>query len=284
MKEKQLSPVKSSGVWNRHNFIFMMSMIQSKTGYLTHEELWGFPGGSDGEGSACDAGDLGLIPGLGRCPGEKNGYPLQYSCLENSTDRGAWWATVCVITESDMTEWLTLSVSLFMRAIKPQKRHGEIFNAWSKWKKSVFKGVILTTWRSATGKTMETIKIYHWLPGEREGEGWTGREQRMFKGSETIPYDTAMVETHHYIFAKTCKIHTKSEPWCKTINFGWQWHVSAGSLVVTYVSLWREGVGSGEAMWVWGQGVYIDCLCFLLILTLHPKTALKYKVQFKKIV
>ena len=44
--------------------------------------------------SACNAGDPGLIPGLGRSPGEVNGYPLQYSCLENSMDRGAWWATV----------------------------------------------------------------------------------------------------------------------------------------------------------------------------------------------
>ena len=47
----------------------------------------GFPGGSDGEESACNAGDLGSIPGLGRSPGEGKGYPLQYSCLENSMDR-----------------------------------------------------------------------------------------------------------------------------------------------------------------------------------------------------
>ena len=42
--------------------------------------------------SACNVGDLGLIPGLGRSPAEGNGYPLQYPCLENSMDRGAWWA------------------------------------------------------------------------------------------------------------------------------------------------------------------------------------------------
>ena len=52
-----------------------------------------FPGGSDGETSACNARDLGPISGWGRSPGEKNGYPLQYSCLENLMDRGAWWAT-----------------------------------------------------------------------------------------------------------------------------------------------------------------------------------------------
>ena len=51
--------------------------------------LWG---SSDGKEAACNAGNLGLIPGLGRSPGEGNGNPLQYSCLENSMDRGAWWA------------------------------------------------------------------------------------------------------------------------------------------------------------------------------------------------
>ena len=50
----------------------------------------GFPGGSKGEASACNTGDLGLIPGSGRSPGEGNGTPLQYSCLENPMDREAW--------------------------------------------------------------------------------------------------------------------------------------------------------------------------------------------------
>ena len=49
----------------------------------------GFPGSLDGKESACNAGDLGLIPGLGRSPGEGNGNPFQYSCLENPMDRGA---------------------------------------------------------------------------------------------------------------------------------------------------------------------------------------------------
>ena len=52
----------------------------------------GFPGGSDGKESACNAGDLGLIPGSRRSLGEGSGYPLQCSCWENSMDRGAWWA------------------------------------------------------------------------------------------------------------------------------------------------------------------------------------------------
>ena len=49
-----------------------------------------FPGNSDSKETACNVGDLGLIPGLGRSPGDWNGYPLQYSYLENSMDRGAW--------------------------------------------------------------------------------------------------------------------------------------------------------------------------------------------------
>ena len=52
------------------------------------------PGGSEDKESSCNAGDPGSTPGLGRSPGEGNGYPLQYSCLENPMDRGAWWATV----------------------------------------------------------------------------------------------------------------------------------------------------------------------------------------------
>ena len=48
--------------------------------------------GSDSKESACNVGDLGSIPGLGRSPGEGNGYPIQYFCLENSKERGAWWA------------------------------------------------------------------------------------------------------------------------------------------------------------------------------------------------
>ena len=55
---------------------------------------WGFHDGSDGKEFACNERDLGLIPEWARFCGEWNGYPLQYSCLENSMDRGPWWATV----------------------------------------------------------------------------------------------------------------------------------------------------------------------------------------------
>ena len=62
--------------------------------------ITGFPGGSDGKGSACSAGDLGLIPGLGKSFGEGNGYLLQYCCLDNSMDRGTWWAKVHGVAKS----------------------------------------------------------------------------------------------------------------------------------------------------------------------------------------
>ena len=62
--------------------------------------LWGFPGGTDGKESAYNTGDISSVSGFGRCPGEGNGYPLRYSCLENSMDRGAWQATVYVISKS----------------------------------------------------------------------------------------------------------------------------------------------------------------------------------------
>ena len=65
----------------------------------------GFPGSSTGKESACNAGDLGLIPGLGRSPGEGNGHPLQYSGLENSMDRGAWQATAHGVAK--IQRWLS---------------------------------------------------------------------------------------------------------------------------------------------------------------------------------
>ena len=66
----------------------------------THFNILGFPGGSEVKASACNAGDLGSIPGLGRSPGEGNGNPLQYSCLENPKDGGALWATVHGVAKS----------------------------------------------------------------------------------------------------------------------------------------------------------------------------------------
>ena len=62
--------------------------------------LLGFPADSDGKQSACNAGDLSSIPGLGRSPGGRHGSPLQYSGLENPMDRGVWWATADGVAKS----------------------------------------------------------------------------------------------------------------------------------------------------------------------------------------
>ena len=66
----------------------------------TRRQVIGSGGGHGGIGNARDTRDAGSILGLGRFPGEENGNPLQYSCLENSVDRGAWWATVHGVTMS----------------------------------------------------------------------------------------------------------------------------------------------------------------------------------------
>ena len=71
----------------------------------------GFPGGSVVKNLPANAGDMGLIPDLGISPGEGNGNPLQYSCLGNPMDRGAWWATLYVVTKEDMTEQLNSKIS-----------------------------------------------------------------------------------------------------------------------------------------------------------------------------
>ena len=71
--------------------------------FLHHEIA--FPGASEGNMSACNVGDPGLTPGWGRSPGEGNGNPLQYSCLENPMGGGLWWATVPGVTKS----WARLS-------------------------------------------------------------------------------------------------------------------------------------------------------------------------------
>ena len=72
----------------------------------------GFPGDSDSKESACNAGDLGLIPESRRYPGEGNGYPLQYSCLKNSMNRGAYWTTVHEGAKTPQTRLSKLTLSL----------------------------------------------------------------------------------------------------------------------------------------------------------------------------
>ena len=117
-------PGKFSDATNSHNFesfFFCFCKIMISGPILTHKDKqrdnrgqnhnrfdqlqsfvsWlGFTGVSDSKESSCNAGDVGLIPGLGRSPGERNGYPFQYSCLENYMDSGVWWDTVHGVTKS----------------------------------------------------------------------------------------------------------------------------------------------------------------------------------------
>ena len=95
-------------VWSKYILILFCGKAYRKS-FKNNRDLilrtGGFPGGSDVKVSACNAGDLGSIPGWGRSPGEGNGNPLQYSCLENPMDGGAWWATVHGVAKS----WTRLS-------------------------------------------------------------------------------------------------------------------------------------------------------------------------------
>ena len=87
--------------------------MQRKKGKIFLEKLNCDLHGTDSKESACNAGDLGSIPGSGRSSGEGNGYPLQYSCLENAMDRGAWWATVLGAPENQtQLKWLSTHTHL----------------------------------------------------------------------------------------------------------------------------------------------------------------------------
>ena len=98
-----------SGAWggSRGGFFGVLSQSQSQAGLrsLSHScrvfsGIYPFPGDSDGKESICNVGNQGSIPGLGRSPGGGHGNPLQYSCLENLGDGGAWWAAVYGVTQS----------------------------------------------------------------------------------------------------------------------------------------------------------------------------------------
>ena len=87
----------------------VMILVKVMVGFIVMMVMRGFPAGSDGKESACNAGDLGSIPGSDRSPGDGNGYPLQYSCPENSMDRGDLCAIVHGVSKNGTG--LTLSLS-----------------------------------------------------------------------------------------------------------------------------------------------------------------------------
>ena len=103
--QKDYKPVMSGNpllqnncfIYFAHTYLYYMLVIsslqqkgKSNSCFTYYTYIEGFPGGSDSKESCCNSGDQGSIPRSGRSPGEGNGYPLQYSCLENSMDRGAW--------------------------------------------------------------------------------------------------------------------------------------------------------------------------------------------------
>ena len=127
----------------------------SSKGFLWRFHCWGCRGGSDGKESACNAADPGSVLELGRSPGEGNGNPLQYSCLEKSMDRGAWWATVRGVTKrqtrlrdghthTGMINWIIghwwlnfhlplSSLSLFSRSGGGTESSKPLTGLWSFW-------------------------------------------------------------------------------------------------------------------------------------------------------
>ena len=86
-------------MWHKQ-FLLLMPSSFWYFFYGIFREFMGFPHSSLGKESPCDAGDRGSVPGSGRSPGERNGNPLQYSCLENPMDRRAWWATIHEVAKS----------------------------------------------------------------------------------------------------------------------------------------------------------------------------------------
>ena len=106
--ERNFPLLEVNGFYGRNMWPFRKEPLSQFTGALQgcifvnllFEKTFKIPGGSDGKESPCHAGDWGSIPGLGRSLGEGNGKPLQYSCLENSMDGRAWWATVHGVTKS----------------------------------------------------------------------------------------------------------------------------------------------------------------------------------------
>ena len=107
--------------------------------YYAELQYVDFPGGSDGKASAYDVGDPGLIPGLGRSPGEENDNPLQYFCVENSMDRGAWraivhgvtnshnWATDAFLFQANKKYKFTVGVSIWWPLLKQLRKKAKSY-------------------------------------------------------------------------------------------------------------------------------------------------------------
>ena len=150
-----------------------------------NEYMYGFPGGSNSTESACTAWDLGSIPGSGRSPGEGNDYPLQYSCLDSSIDRGAWQATVhgiCRTESLHCSPETTTTLLIIYTPIQNKK-----FKVWKKSgmdKEWHSQGMLLkckrhrfSPWVGKISWRREWLPTPLFLPGEFHGqrslEGYT---------------------------------------------------------------------------------------------------------------
>ena len=108
--------------WHHTKFTYRQSPSEKVAGRIVVPSGH-FPGGSDGKAPAYNAGDPDSIPGSGRSPGEGNGNPLQYSCLENPMDGGSWWATVHGVAKS--RTWPSDFTFTFSGASMVPRRHTE---------------------------------------------------------------------------------------------------------------------------------------------------------------
>ena len=156
----------------------------------------GFPCGSVLNNLPDNAGDTGLIPGLGRSPGEENGNLLQYSCLENPMDREAWWATVCGVK----TEWLSMhththththtqSMDNIRRNVDTMLIHRdgdkrlrnplrlvreEDFNSFSTWGSHIYQ----------SNRTLTEVRLYGWLTVLRVIKERNKKKRACFEGKQ----------------------------------------------------------------------------------------------------
>ena len=127
--------------------------------------------GSDGKASVCSVGDPGSIPGMGRSPGKGNGYPLQYSCLENFMDRGAWWPTVHGVPKS--WTWLTSCPTLHTSVIRKPEFGSKIYHLiihdpwlWTR----VFLFLKESDWQFFLRiKWLSSVKLHSRPPGTERG-------------------------------------------------------------------------------------------------------------------
>jgi len=133
----------------------------------------GFPGGSVSKEFACNAGNAGSIPGLGRSPGEEHSNPLQYSCLENPVDRGASWATVRGVAKSwTGLNWLSTHIYTF---------HRQNALGLKRWKGPWEKHSTEKAWAVSEGKR-PGLEFY----SERNGEPLAGMKSLLEKGCSWV--------------------------------------------------------------------------------------------------